>query len=189
MVLVVANTYLVSINAESSGQPVTNVVGIRGAFDSAENVTQVVLNGWTQAGGPITKHNTSYIMKDVSAMFLGTADGEVYTRQSVAPGTVSGTKSTNAACALVSYGGASRSRTSKGRMYFGPIGEADINSDGRTLSSTSITGIQSAFNLFRTTITNAGLEWVVVSRKLQAATPITTIGVQSVIATQRRRIR
>jgi hypothetical protein len=74
-------------------------------------------------------------------------------------------------------------------MYFGPIGEADINSDGRTLSSTSITGIQSAFNQFRTTITNAGLEWVVVSRKLQAATPITTIGVQSVIATQRRRIR
>lgn len=189
MVLVVPDTYLVSINATSGGQNITNVVGIRKAFSGADLVAAAVETAWIQTGGPIKLMNNGYQMKDVSAMFLGQADGEVVTKVSTAVGASTGTKSTNAACALVSYGGGSRSRTSKGRLYFGPIGESDINTDGRTLAASSITAMTAAFNAFKNSLTTGGFEWVVVSRKLQTAATIQAISVQAVIATQRRRIR
>jgi hypothetical protein len=189
MVLIVPDTYLVSINATSGGQNITNVVGVRKSFSGADLVAAAVETAWTQTGGPIKLMNNGYAMKDFSAMFLGQADGEVVTKTSNAVGPLTATKSTNAACALVSYGGGSRARTSKGRLYFGPIGESDINPDGRTLAAGSVTAITAAFNVFKLSLINAGFEWVVVSRKLQSASTINAISVQSIIATQRRRIR
>lgn len=189
MVLVVPDTYLVSINGESGGQAVTSVIGIEKSFTTASDVTSAVLGAWTQANGPIAKHQNSYIMKDVKAMFLGQADGEVHTRVSAAPGTYAGVKSTNAACALISYGGSSRARTSKGRLYFGPITEGDINNDGRTLTTGCMTGLTSAFNLFRTQLLSGGFTWVVISRKLQSTSAVDSLAVQNILATQRRRIR
>lgn len=189
MVLVVADTFLVSINAESGGQAVTNVIGVRKPGASPADVTAAVLAAWKIGSGPLSRMANTYQMKNITAMYLGTADGAVHSLGDASTGLNIQSKSTNAACALVSYGGASRARSSKGRMYFGPITEDFINTDGRTLQASSRTAIEGAFNFFRGSLTGAGFEWVVVSRKLQIATPILAVSVQPIIATQRRRIR
>jgi hypothetical protein len=179
----------VSINAESGGQPVTNVIGVRKPFSTSEEITETVLAAWIATNGPRTRQQSTTVLKDIRAMFLGVEDGEVYVRPATGGGVLTDQKSTNAACALISIGGTSRARTSKGRLYFGPLGEPQIESDGRTVTAAYRTSLQASFVQFDDQLAADGMEWVVVSRKLQDVTPVTQIAVQSTIATQRRRIR
>lgn len=189
MVLIVPNTYLVSINAESGGQAVTNVIGIRKEFSDSSEVANAVLTAWNVTNGPRSQWQNTTAMRDVTAMFLGQADGEVDIVPSSLIGGLTQQKSTNAACALVTFGSGSRSRSTKGRMYFGPLGESMIDADGRTVAAVYRTSITTAFTNFKSNLDAAGFEWVVISRKLQSAVGINTIATQSIIATQRRRIR
>jgi hypothetical protein len=128
-------------------------------------------------------------VREISAMFLGQADGEVYNRPVTIAGARTDSKSTNGACALVTIGGASRSPSTRGRLYFGPLGEPMIDADGRTVASAMAAGIKTNFEAFKSTLAADGMEWVVISRKNQIASVVSNIAVQSIIATQRRRIR
>lgn len=189
MVLIVPDTYLVSLNFQSGGQPVTNVIGIRTDTHNTSYVTEKVLAAWNMTAGPKVRQQSTTVATDVRAMWLGAADGEVYVRPATGGGTLTDNKSTNAACALVTIGSSSRARTSKGRLYFGPLGEPQIDADGRTVAASYRTLLQASFESFKNQLTADDLEWVVISRKLQSASPVQQIAVQSVIATQRRRIR
>lgn len=189
MVLIVPNTYLVSIKAESGGQPVVNVLGVRKEFSGADEITETVAAAWSNAAGPKLMAQSTTVVREISAMFLGQADGEVYNRPVTIAGTKTDQKSTNGACALVTIGGASRSPSTRGRVYFGPLGEPMIDNDGRSLAATVAASIKAAFESFKTTLAADGMEWVVVSRKNQSASVVSNIAVQSIIATQRRRIR
>jgi hypothetical protein len=180
---------LVAIKGQSSGQDVVNVVGIRKAFSTAQAVADAVAVAWTKTTGPLGQHPTTYTMVEVSAMFLGTADGEVFTRPTTGTGAITGALATNGSCALVTYSTGSRSKSRKGRMYHGPLTEAQVNADGRTLAN-SLT-IRDAYRAFHQELEVNGYQWGVISRKLSQHNEFTSaqIQVSPVIATQRRRIR
>lgn len=189
MPLIVEDCFLVSLNFQSGGQPVTNVIGIRNNFGTSATVAQAVLNAWNVTAGPKVRQQSTTLAIDVRAMDISTADGEVHVLPATGGGTLTDPKSTNAACALVTFGSNSRAKSTKGRMYFGPLGEPQIDTDGRTVAAAYRTLLQASFESFKTSLNNAGCEWVVISRKNNTASPVTTIAVQSTIATQRRRIR
>jgi hypothetical protein len=67
--------------------------------------------------------------------------------------------------------------------------EVNIDTTGRTLIPGSATAYQTAFTNFRNSLDTSGYPLVVVSRKNNSATTVTSHAVESTIATQRRRIR
>ena len=104
-------------------------------------------------------------------------------------GITTSSKSTNGACALVKWNGGTRSRSSRGRLYFGPLREAQIAADGRTLEPGNATAITTAFNAFRSSLSSAGFTLCVISPTTSSAFDVSSVSVESIIATQRRRIR
>jgi hypothetical protein len=74
-------------------------------------------------------------------------------------------------------------------MYFGPLRETQINSDGRTMDSTSLASINTVFTNFRASLVTSGYPLVVLSRVLSIATAVSSHAGETTIATQRRRIR
>lgn len=188
MVLVIPDTFLVAIKGQSGGQDIVNVIGVKGPSDTAISMATSVLGAWKTAGGPLSKLTTAYQMIEVRAMDLSSTSGDVYAVADTTAGTLSPPIATNAACALVTYGSGTRAKSERGRMYFGPLRESDINSDGRTLTSPGV--FTTAFQAFRTALeASLSRKWVVISRKNSSTTEIASINTQSVIATQRRRIR
>lgn len=187
MVLIIPNTYLVSIKGSSGGQDVVNVIGVEGTGNTAISVATAVLGAWKTAGGPLSKLTTAYTMLEVKAMDLSSASGDVYTVTDSTAGTLSPPLATNAACALITYGSGTRAKSERGRMYFGPLRESDVNTDGRTLANAA--GFTTAFGAFKTALEINNRKWVVISRKNSSTTDIVSVTTQSVIATQRRRIR
>lgn len=187
MVLIVPNCFLVSIKGQSGGQDIVNVIGIRNTVRSAAEVAGAVGGAWKTTGGPTTVLPSQYQLLEVKAMSLNSADGEVYAGAFTGPGLAVGALATNGSCALVTYGAGTRAKSTKGRMYFGPLRETDINTDGRTLASAST--FTNALNAFRTALSAGQYEWGIISRKMSTFSPINSLTTQPIIATQRRRIR
>lgn len=187
MVLVIPDCFIVAIKGVSGGQDVVNVIGVHGPNDTAISVATAVLGAWKVALGPLAKLPNTYQMVEVRAMDIGSATGDVYTVPDTTSGQLSGALATNGSCALLNYGSGSRAKTTKGRMYFGPLREVEINNDGRTLVTP--VNFTNAFLAFRANLETNGRTWVVLSRKNSSHAPIISLTTQSVIATQRRRIR
>lgn len=189
--LVIPGVFLCSIRMTSGGRDVINVVGVQKGGGTAVAAATAVDAGWRASGGPLSKLPTVLSYTGVIAMDLSSANGDIY---NLAVSPVSGGSgisqiATNAACALVKWNGGTRSGSSRGRMYFGPLDEGAVNNDGRTILASSITATNAAMTQFRTGLATAGYPLVVVSRKYSSATVVTSNAVESVIATQRRRIR
>lgn len=187
MVLVVPDCFLVAVKAVSNGQDVVNVVGVHGPGNNAFQVATAVRDAWKTAGGPLSKQSTSYQLVEFRAMSINSANGEIYSLPDAATGPLTSVLATNGSCALITYGSGTRAKSTKGRMYFGPLREGDVNSDGRTLANAA--AFTTAFGVFQTNLTQFGRNWVVISRKNSTHSPITQVQTQTVIATQRRRIR
>lgn len=75
----------------------------------------------------------------------------------------------------------------RGRKYLGPAPATVLNADGRTIASAVITDVVNAATTLIGT-TTSGIEFGVWSRQLEVFTPITTVAVNSVAGTQRRRL-
>lgn len=188
--LIVPDTALVSIEMSSGGQPVVNVVGVDLNGGTVLNATTAVKTAWEMALGPLTKLTSATTMVNYHGMDLSSSTGAIVdVASATAGGGGAGAKATNAACALVKWNGGTRSKSSRGRLYFGPLQESDVNTDGRTILATPLGLISNAFNNFKSSLNTAGFPLVVVSRKLSEATPVVSLTVETVIATQRRRIR
>lgn len=187
MVLVIPDTYLVSIKGSSGGQDVVNVIGVRGTGNTAISVATAVEGAWKVANGPMSRLPSQYALKEVKAMYIGSTSGDVYTVSSTGAGALTGGLATNGSCALVTFGAGTRAKSQRGRMYFGPLREGDIDTDGRTC--TSAANITTAMGVFKTALEINNRKWVVVSRKYATTTDVITVSTQAVIATQRRRIR
>ena len=185
--LVIPDCYLVSIKGTSGGQPVNNVIGVRAPGNTAISVATAVKGAWKVANGPMSKLPTAYTFSEVTAMYIGSVDGDVYTTSDGTAGTVAQQLSTNGACALITFGNGTRNKSARGRMYFGPMVEGNINTDGRTLANPQ--QYTDAITAFRTALEVNNRKWVILSRKYSTATDITSIATQSIIATQRRRVR
>jgi hypothetical protein len=178
---------LVAIKGMSGGQEVVNVVGIHDMSASAELVAKAVQTAWKVSGGPMSKLPSTYQLLEFKALSLHSAEGEVYTQPDSTVGTLSGALATNGSCALITYGNGTRSKSSKGRMYFGPLREVEINADGRTLVTPA--NFTTALTAFQASIAAQNGDWCIVSRKNSSVAIINSITTQTVIATQRRRIR
>lgn len=190
--LVIPRVYRVSIEAVSGGQDVINVVHVRGADDGLHvEATQAVRAAWKVASGPLAVLSSVVTLTGFRGMDLSALDGGIHEIADTSPGGTGYASglATNAACALVKWNGGTRSRSTRGRLYYGPLAEAQINTDGRTIATASAASINTAFNNFRASLTAAGFGLVVVSRKLEAAYDVSSSAVETVIATQRRRIR
>lgn len=187
--LIIPGCFQVAIHAQSGGQAVDNVIGVQNASGSAAAAAAAVQTAWKIASGPLAAENLQYQLVDFTAVDIGSSNGSIVVVSDTATGGTTGALATNAACALVKWNGSTRSRSTRGRLYFGPLTESAINNDGRTLTSTYLTSINTAFTNFRSSLASSGYPLVVLSRKTAAAYAVTSHAVETVIATQRRRIR
>lgn len=191
MTLILPNVYLVSIGAQMGGRAVVNVIGVRGSSAGQENAAaQAVRTAWKVSGGPLGSLPSVYNLVQFQAMDLSSATGGIYTQADTTAGTTTSEgASTAAASALIKWNGTSRSRSTRGRMYFGPLRESQINPDGRTLTSATISALNGCFTAFRNSLSSSGFTLCVVSRKTATAYDVTAHNCEATIATQRRRIR
>lgn len=188
--LVIPGALQVSLHFEISGQETVNVLGFSSTeIMPAETAANRVHDAWTATGGPMQWLPTAMKLLRVKATELNAVDSPVFERASTAVGGQATAPANLATCAVVRVGAGTRSRSGKGRVYFGPLGANFVQADGRTLNTTMSTNITTAFNTFRTTLEGQALTWSVLSRKLSTATPVQSVQVASIIGTQRRRLR
>ena len=189
--LVIPGVVRVALLGQSGGQPVVNVFGVRNSGNQPMGqVASAVRARIVAAAGPISQLHPNYTLPIVRVMDLSSADGAIAEASGTAAGTLNvPSLSTNAASALVKWNGATRSGSSRGRLYFGPLAEAQINTDGRTLASQYVTSIKNAWQTVVDGLISDGIPMCVISRKRLDATNVQSVAVETVIATQRRRIR
>lgn len=188
--LVIADCFQVSIQGTVGGRAVDNVIGVRNASGTAAGAAAAVKAAWEAVGGPIKKGVTNqYTVAQYVATDISSSSGTIATLTGGGTGGVTGQISTSASAALVSWNGSSRDRTTRGRMYLGPLGEGFVDSNGRTLVSGGRTDIQAGIDQFVAALGTANYPLVVLSRTKSRATLVTAATVQATIATQRRRIR
>lgn len=188
--LVVPNCFQVAIQMTAGGHVLENVVGVENSSGTASGAAAAVKAAWEVASGPLTRLSSGVAVTNYHAVDIGSTTGAIVDLASTATGSSGSTSfSTRAACALVKWNGTNRSRSTRGRLYLGPIGEADINSDGATLVTASRTATITAFTNFRNSLAAAGYPLVVLSRKDSSATLVSSHDVETTIATQRRRLR
>lgn len=187
--LIIPGAYMVAINAESGGQTVSNVIGVRGIGGQATNIANAVEDAWMGTNGPIKYHPTQYVMRSIRVTDLSSATGEVVDLPVAGAGAITGGLATNASCAIISYDNGSRSRSGRGRLYHGPLVENQMDPDGRHLSEVNRLAMETGYQSFKTALDIAGYGWVVLSRKLSIFTDVGTVKCQSLSGTQRRRLR
>jgi hypothetical protein len=188
--LVIANCFQVSIQFTDSGHAMENVIGVENASGTAAGAAAAVKAAWEIASGPHSLRSSSTTMVNYHAVDISSLSGTIADLASTtAGGAGAGPLSTRAASALIKWNGSSRARSTRGRMYTGPLREAEINNDGATVASAAITALNTAFTNFRNSLGTAGYPLVVLSRQTSTATIVTQHSVESTIATQRRRIR
>lgn len=188
--LIIPNTYRVAIEAVSGGQAITNVVGVSAPSGNALGAATAVQTAWKVAAGPLTQLRPLYSLLGFRSLDLSSPNGGIAFVADTAAGTSGATtNSTNAASALVKWNGGTRSRSARGRLYFGPLAEAQIENDGRTLNAAARTAINTAFTNFRNSLSASGFPLVVISQVLAQTFPVTQNDTEPIIATQRRRIR
>lgn len=189
--LIIPNAFQVSIEMEASSQPVVNVVGVTSSSGTAAGAAAAVKSAWEGTGKPLQQLAAAVQVRNYRAVDLGDAFGDIADLASTAVGgnVATGGLATMASSALVNWNGSSRSRSTRGRMYYGPLLDAQINTDGRTVASNAVTALNSAFATFISTLASAGYPLAVLSRKNSVAYPVSSAAVSAIIATQRRRLR
>jgi hypothetical protein len=189
--LILPNVYRCAIKATNDGVPVVNVIGVRGTAGGQEAAAAAAIKAaWEVTGTSLcNQHTNNYHMVSYDVTDLTTATGGVTSLASTASGTLTAETATAAACALFKFNGGTRSRTQNGRMYYGPIDQNSVQSTGRALETTARTTLQSALNAFLASLTTAGFPLVIISRVGPSSHTVATAAVESLIATQRRRIR
>lgn len=192
MTLVIANTYRCAIRMLAGGKSITNVIGVRGSSSGQQAAAAAaVLAAWKVTTGPLSKISSLVTMADVTAVDLSSTTGGIAVVSDATAGgiTASNALSTRAASALVTWNGSTRSKSARGRLYFGPLMETDIATDGASLFTGVPASLSTAMTNFRSSLATAGFPLVVISQKLASTTDVTSHAVQTTIATQRRRIR
>lgn len=190
--LIIPNAFQVSIEMEVSGQKIFNVIGIGGNFgtSSAEDVANLVKAAWEKEFSFLAQLTSSVKMVQYIVTDLSTSDGAIFRLPSTASGgRTAGNMATLAASALVQLGSGTRNRSSRGRLYLGPLQEVQIDPDGRTLAAGTNVSVTSAAEVFRLHIEAADLRWAVLSRTQKTYSVISSFRVSTIIATQRRRLR
>jgi len=190
--VVVPNAYRVGINMIVGGRAISNVICVLGSAPGQQvAAANAVLTAWKVASGPLARLSALVAMTDVEATDLSSLAGGIALIADATTGgnTAQSSLSTRGSAALVRWNTATRSRSARGRLYYGPLAEADINTDGATLTSASLSNFSAAFTAFRTSLGSSSFPLQVLSTKLAQVTSVGSQAVDATIATQRRRIR
>lgn len=189
--LIIPGAFQVTITGKAGGSDVCNVVGVSNGGGNAADATAAVRTAWKAASGPLANLSSLYTLDNFEGVDIGSANGSIARITDTTAGgqTASNSFATAGACALIKWNGGTRSRSARGRLYFGPLQESQINADGRTITAAFLTTINTAFSTFRSSLSSSGYPLVVLSRTLSEAFPVTSSACETVIATQRRRIR
>jgi hypothetical protein len=190
--LVIPNTVQIVVEMACSGQQVINVLHFKtgvGTFTNGNEALAAFKTAWERAAGPLKIRSSLVTMVGYKFTDISSLNGAVASLSSNVAGSGAATISTMASSALVKFGGGTRSRSSSGRLYHGPLLETDVNADGRTLAAASATAITAAYNTLDTEMAAQGLQLAVASRKNSESFDVGSISTANVIATQRRRLR
>lgn len=188
--LIIPNAFQVNIQALVGGKLIENVIGVVNAGGTAAGAAAAVKDSWEQTGGPLHFLSDQVVMSNYHAVDISSPDGDIADVASTAPGGQSSEAlATRASCALIRWNGSTRSRSSRGRLYFGPLAGEFLEDDGATLTSGAQTGFSGAFTTFRTGLSFNSYPLAVLSRVLNQAFLVTSQAVESTSATQRRRLR
>ena len=189
--LIIPNCFQVTIQATAGGHVIDNVVGVQNASGTAAGAAAAVQTAWKVSGGPLSKLSSLYTLTGFRAVDISSSNGAIaQVTDTTAGGVTTGNAlSTRASCALVQWNGGTRSRSSRGRLYLGPLMEANIDVDGANLVTGGATSLNGAITAFRSSLSGGGYPLVVLSRKLSQAFTVNSNAVEQLIATQRRRIR
>lgn len=189
--LVIPNCFQATISMVAGGHVVENVVGVQNGGGTAAGAAAAVLAAWKVAGGPLAGLSSLVTMTGVRAVDISSVNGAIVTVTDTTAGgvTASNSLATRGAAALIQWNGGTRSRSSRGRLYWGPLMENNIDVDGASLTSTTVTNINARFTAMRSSLSGSSYPLVVLSRKLSQAFAVSSNACESTIATQRRRIR
>ena len=189
--LIIPNCFQVTIQMSAGGHAVENVIGVQNSSGTAAGAAAAVLAAWKISNGPLSRLSSLVTMVGVRAVDISSTNGAIaFVADSTAGGmTTTNSLATRGACSLFQWNGGTRSRSSRGRLYFGPIMEQDIQADGATLVTTVQTGQSGSMLNFRNSLSGASYPLVVLSRTLSQAFAVTSHAIEPTIATQRRRIR
>lgn len=189
--LIVADCFQVQIKGKAGTQDVINVVGVENSTGTAAGAAAAVQTAWKVANGPLSRLSAYYALQSFTAVDISSSNGAIAVVNDTSTGGVNSSHAfaTAGACALIKWNGGTRSKSSRGRLYFGPIMEQNIDTDGRTVVSGSLTGFNTAFDNFRSSLSSSGYPLVVLSRTLSQAFTVSSSSCEAIIATQRRRIR
>lgn len=189
--LVIANTYRVSVVALNGGREIVNVFGLAGSSSGQEAAACAAMQtAWKVASGPLSLlPSAAYTLSYFEAVDLSTTSGGIYRITDTTAGSSANAVSTSAASALIKWNGNTRNKSNRGRTYFGPIREDQVNSDGKTISAAAKAAFGTAFTNMRTSLSGSGFTLCILSRKLNSASNVTLQTVEDTIATQRRRVR
>lgn len=189
--LIIPGCFQVAIMGKAGGSDVVNVIGVQNGGGDAAGANAAVRTAWKVALGPLNNLSSLYTLSQFVCTDIGSANGAINVVSDTTAGgqTASNAFATAGACGLVKWNGGTRSRSSRGRLYFGPLMESQINPDGRTVAATFLTNMNTAFSNFRSSLSTSGYPLVVLSRRLSQSFPVTSSAVETTIATQRRRIR
>lgn len=190
---VVAASGLLTVQYAVGTQVIENVLGLHVAPDagfSSQSGYQLLSGWWAAMRGsfPDAVHCTGGILRDIRVAPSIAYDVPAPTQpQGALTGQIAPLQVTRLVRCLTAVG----TRRARGRIYLGPVEDNSINSDGKTLTSSDVSGVQSALNSALTYMNQeaAGFQLAVVSRTGGYSTPITSFVVQTGIATQRRRLR
>lgn len=189
--VVINRGYRVTIKSRVGSQEVVNVLHFLGNTTGQEkDAAQTMFTFWKSADGGYTHlGNQSMTFEGVEAVDLSSVNGGIWWEADGTALPSSLQLATAGAAALVQLNGQTRNRNSRGRIYLGPLREADLNADGRTLTASAKGRVNTLVTNMRTAMMTKGFELQVLSRATSTMYPVTLVRVADVIATQRRRIR
>lgn len=188
--LIVPGCFQVNIQMTAGGRLIENVIGLQNASGTAAGAAAATQVAWESSSGPLAELSFRISMANYHAVDIGSSTGAIADLASAAVGGITATDlSTRAASALVKWNGSSRSRSTRGRLYYGPLSESDIQSDGFSLETSRESAFNTAFLNFRNSLGVSGYPLVVLSRKNSTATLVSAQTVLAHVVTQRRRLR
>lgn len=189
--VVIPRGYRVTIKSRVGSQQVVNVLHFLGSAPGMEqDAAQTMVAFWKSLdGGQTHLGNQAVTFEGVEAVDLSTLNGGIWWEADGTAGASTIQLATAGASALVQLNGQTRDRTTRGRIYLGPLREADVMQDGRTLMASAKNKVTTLVTDMRAAMAAEGFELQVLSRITSTMTPVTLVRVADIIATQRRRIR
>lgn len=183
---VIANTFRVALNWTSNdeSQIATNVIHVRGAALGADDIGLALDAAWQDNQWAAMPEHWAFNVTQITPLngTGATLDYETLSPHQYGRG---GATWLPAGAAVVQFGTGLRGKENRGRVFLGPVSEAQT-ADGALTGSVAAT-IQGGWQAFATALSVGSIEHVVASYKLAVAHTVTQYTVKSALGTQRRR--